>query len=53
VLLFLSVHRQLLNGVGNLRVIASALENSHKVEDRTGDFLADLDDEDDAAGPAL
>jgi hypothetical protein len=50
---FLSVYRQLLNGVGNLRVIASTLENSHRIQDRTGDFLADLGDEDDAAGPAL
>ncbi|PNF29466.1 hypothetical protein B7P43_G04540 [Cryptotermes secundus] len=45
--------RQLLNGVGNLRVIASTLENSHRIQDRTGDFLGDLDDEDDDAGPAL
>jgi hypothetical protein len=50
---FLSVYRQLLSGVGNLRVIASTLENSHRIEDRTGDFLADVDEEDDAAGPAL
>ncbi|KAJ9575897.1 hypothetical protein L9F63_007209 [Diploptera punctata] len=44
--------RQLLTGVGNLRVIASTLENMHRIQDRTGDFLADLDDDDDA-GPAL
>lgn len=50
---FFSAYRQLLNGVGNLRVIASTLENSHRIQDRTGDFLADLDDQDDAAGPAL
>jgi hypothetical protein len=52
------VYRQLLTGVGNLRVIASTLENSHRIQDRTGDFLADLDDDDDEdddddTGPAL
>ncbi|XP_069688076.1 uncharacterized ENTR1 family protein [Periplaneta americana] len=45
--------RQLLTGVNNLRVIASTLENMHRIQDRTGDFLADLDDDHDDAGPAL
>ncbi|XP_067000777.2 uncharacterized protein l(3)04053 [Anabrus simplex] len=43
--------RQLLSGVGNLRVIASTLENLHRIHDRTTDFLSDIDD--DEAGPAL
>jgi hypothetical protein len=42
-----------LTGVGNLRVIASTLENLHRIQDRTGDFLAELDDEDYDTGPAL
>ncbi|XP_014219821.1 uncharacterized SDCCAG3 family protein [Copidosoma floridanum] len=44
--------RQLMSGVNNLRVLASALENVDKIEDRTKDFLPDFD-EDSAAGPAL
>ncbi|KAJ8683505.1 hypothetical protein QAD02_019297 [Eretmocerus hayati] len=44
--------RQLMSGVNNLRVLASALENVDKIEDRTKDFLPDFD-EDNAAGPAL
>jgi hypothetical protein len=49
--IFLSIYRQLLTGVGNLHIIASTLENMHRIEDRTGDFLAELDDDD--TGPAL
>ncbi|XP_046993277.1 uncharacterized protein LOC124605558 [Schistocerca americana] len=41
--------RQLLTGVNNLRMIASTVENMHRIHDRTGDFL-DIDDE---SGPAL
>jgi hypothetical protein len=37
--LFFSVYRQLLTGVGNLRVIASTLENSSQIQDHTGDFF--------------
>ncbi|XP_034187846.1 lethal (3) 04053 isoform X2 [Osmia lignaria lignaria] len=44
--------RQLMSGVDNLRVLASALENVDRIEDRTKDFLPDFD-EDNAAGPAL
>ncbi|XP_051155771.1 uncharacterized protein LOC127278214 [Leptopilina boulardi] len=44
--------RQLMSGVGNLRVLASALENVNRIEDRTKDFLPDSDD-DNATGPAL
>lgn len=44
--------RQLMSGVDNLRVLASALENMDRIEDRTKDFLPDFD-EDNAAGPAL
>ncbi|XP_058801765.1 uncharacterized protein LOC131670295 [Phymastichus coffea] len=44
--------RQLMSGVSNLRVLASAFENVDKIEDRTKDFLPDFD-EDNAAGPAL
>ncbi|CAK9833978.1 Endosome-associated-trafficking regulator 1 [Anthophora retusa] len=44
--------RQLMCGVDNLRVLASALENVDRIEDRTKDFLPDID-EDNAAGPAL
>ncbi|XP_076763413.1 lethal (3) 04053 [Xylocopa sonorina] len=45
--------RQLMSGVDNLRVLASALENVDRIEDRTKDFLPDDFDEDNAAGPAL
>ena len=41
--LFFSVYRQLLTGVGNLRVIASTLENSSRIQDHTGDFFTHLD----------
>ncbi|GFG36422.1 hypothetical protein Cfor_07000, partial [Coptotermes formosanus] len=34
--------RQLLTGVGNLRVIASTLESSHRIQDQTGDFVTHL-----------
>ncbi|KOC63726.1 Serologically defined colon cancer antigen 3 like protein [Habropoda laboriosa] len=44
--------RQLISGVDNLRVLASALENVDRIEDRTKDFVPDFD-EDNAAGPAL
>ncbi|KAK2588241.1 hypothetical protein KPH14_004271 [Odynerus spinipes] len=44
--------RQLMSGVDNLRVLASALENVDRIEDRTKDFLPDFD-ENNAAGPAL
>ncbi|XP_043263982.1 uncharacterized protein LOC122404134 [Colletes gigas] len=44
--------RQLMFGVDNLRVLASALENVDRIEDRTKDLLPDSD-EDNAAGPAL
>ncbi|XP_003700003.2 lethal (3) 04053 isoform X2 [Megachile rotundata] len=44
--------RQLMSGVDNLRVLASALENVDRIQDRTKDFLPDFD-EDNAAGPAL
>ncbi|XP_015119876.1 uncharacterized protein LOC107043083 [Diachasma alloeum] len=44
--------RQLISGVDNLKVIASALENVDRIEVRTKDFLLDFD-EDNAAGPAL
>jgi hypothetical protein len=37
------VYRQLLTGVGNLRVIASTLENSSRIQDHTGDFFTHLD----------
>lgn len=43
--------RQLMSGVDNLRVLASALENVDRIEDRTKDFLQDF--EDNAVGPAL
>lgn len=43
--------KQLLKGVGNLRVIASTLESMHRIHDRTSDFLSDL--EEDESGPAL
>lgn len=46
------IYRQLMSGVDNLRVLASALENVDRIEDRTKDFLPDFD-EDNAAGPAL
>jgi hypothetical protein len=36
------VYRQLLTGVGNLRVIASTLENSSRIQDHTGDFFTHL-----------
>nr|CAD7406348.1 unnamed protein product [Timema cristinae] len=42
--------RQLLTGVGNLRIIASTLENMHRIQDRTEDFMVDFDDD---SGPAL
>jgi hypothetical protein len=38
-----SVHRQLLTGVGNLRVIASSLESSHQIQDQPGDFVTHID----------
>ena len=41
-----------MSGVGNLKVLASALENMDRIEDRTKDFLPDSDD-DNATGPAL
>lgn len=44
--------RQLMSGVDNLRVLASALENVDRIQDWTKDFLPDYD-EDNAAGPAL
>ncbi|XP_017759254.1 PREDICTED: uncharacterized protein LOC108550116 isoform X2 [Eufriesea mexicana] len=44
--------RQLMFGVSSLRVLASALENMDRIEDRTKNFLPDYD-EDNAAGPAL
>jgi len=37
------MYRQLLTGVGNLRVIASTLENSSRIQDHTGDFFTHLD----------
>jgi hypothetical protein len=40
--LFFSMYRQLLTGVGNLRVIASTLESSHRIQDQTGDFVTHL-----------
>nr|CAD7578205.1 unnamed protein product [Timema californicum] len=42
--------RQLLTGVGNLRIIASTLENMHRIQDRTEDFMVNFDDD---SGPAL
>ncbi|XP_017882764.1 uncharacterized protein LOC108626544 [Ceratina calcarata] len=45
--------RQLLSGVDNLRVLASAVENVDRIEDRTKDFLPDFDPDNAAAGPAL
>ena len=42
--------RQLLSGVDNLRLLASAMETLHRVEDRTKDYLSDSDE---AAGPRL
>lgn len=42
--------RQLLSGVDNLRLLASTMENVHRVEDRTGDYVSDSDD---ASGPTL
>ncbi|XP_063234573.1 endosome-associated-trafficking regulator 1 [Bacillus rossius redtenbacheri] len=42
--------RQLLSGVGNLRIIADTIENMHKIQDRSEDFLRDCED---GAGPAL
>jgi hypothetical protein len=53
VLLLIFLCRQLLTGVANLHVIASTLENLHRIQDRTGDFLTELDDDDDDTGPAL
>ncbi|XP_076238098.1 lethal (3) 04053 isoform X3 [Calliopsis andreniformis] len=44
--------RQLMSGVDNLRVLASAFENVDRIEDRTKDFVPHFD-EDNAAGPAL
>lgn len=41
-----------MSGVDNLRVLASALENVDRIEDRTKDFLPDYE-EDNAAGSAL
>jgi len=43
VVFFFPVYRQLLTGVGNLRVIASTLENSSRIQDHTGDFFTHLD----------
>jgi hypothetical protein len=46
------IFRQLMSGVNNLRVIASALDKVDKKENSTKDFLPDVE-EDSAAGPAL
>lgn len=45
--------RQLMSGVDNLRVLASALENVDRIEDRTKVIFVPDSDEDNAAGPAL
>ncbi|KZC11671.1 PREDICTED: uncharacterized protein LOC107189689 [Dufourea novaeangliae] len=37
--------RQLMSGVDNLRVLASALENVDRIEDRTKDFLPDFNED--------
>lgn len=49
---YVSVCRQLMSGVDNLRVLASTLENVDRIEDWTKDFLLDFE-EDNATGPAI
>lgn len=48
-LIFLDIFRQLLSGVDNLRLMASTLENMHRIEESNDTFL----NSDENSGPAL
>lgn len=52
--ILISFTRQLLTGVDNLRMMASALESLDKSNEHTEGYLSDCgNDDDDCTGPAL